>query len=494
MKVVLYLSLNKSREVAIGEALAKGFRRHGEEVEILPTEGYDRPQRDSQVAVVIGVKGKRIFEDHRRRARHTLLVDKGYFQRKNYLRLSFDGFQPHYAHDVSRPTDRFDRLGIPLRDLQPRGRHLIYAGSSQKYCNWHDLGDVTEFATGVCGKLDKLTHGSMPIYYRPKPSWAAAYVEDCKPIPGTIFSGPKEFLTDRLPGCHALVTHGSNAAIEAIAAGVPVVLVSREGACGAWSLAETNVENIAAPFWPDPDLRRQMFADLAYCQFTIDEMASGLAWETLLPHTVKGLPDMSGLNESEQLIELYKLMHRNHKMFRGNSLKAHTEAIAQLVEKHQAQSLLDFGSGKALQYDELHLHDRWGGLKPTCYDPGVEALSKKPEGQFDGVINTDVAEHIPESAVDSFLAEVIGHARKFAFFCIFTGRSRKFLPDGRNCHVTVRPPEWWLERICAATSGQLADGFMVAKVVGKGHQDFSHHVIRAASGTEVVVTFRGGED
>lgn len=497
MKATLYLS-DKSRERDLGEALKAGFEKHGEAVEVIPTQDYTQPKGDTQIAVMVGVKGqsKKIFEDHRRSARHTLLVDKSYFGRGEYHRLSLDGFQPKYAHQVTHPAERLEKLGVEIKPKRKKGAHVIYAGSSQKYCDWHDLGDATQFAGSTCFAIGKHLRDDRSIYYRPKPSWVAGHPEQVKPIDRTRFSGPNESLASILPNCHALVTHGSNAAIEAIAAGVPAVLCSREGAAAAWPLAEHQLENINDPFFPDDDLRRRVFANLAWCQFTLEEMRSGLAWETLIPHTVKGLGSLDGLTDQQRVIEFYKLMHKSGKMFRGGSMKGHTEAVADLVSKYQPASLLDYGSGKGVQYDELNLHERWGGLKPHCYDPGYPPIAEKPKGKFDGVLCTDVAEHVPEDAVDAFLADVIGYANRFAFFCIFTNPSRKFLPDGRNVHLTVRPPEWWVERIAAVTKGQKTGEYAVRKVLpGGAFEDFPHHVIRHSDKpVDVVVTFRGGDE
>lgn len=500
MKVSIYISENKERERNIGAALAEGFRKHGEDVETFPTENYLGPKGDTQVAVTIGLKGhsKKIFEDHRRAARHTILVDKSYFARKEYCRLSLDGFQSPYLNAISRPADRFDQLGVKLRKQRQSAKHVIYAGSSQKYCDWHDLGDATRYAESWCRNIKKtLTRtgrlAGFPIIYRPKPSWAALHPEDAKPIDNTKFSGPSETLASLLEDCYLLVTHGSNAAIEAIAAGVPVALISKEGVSAVWDLSEKNFDNFLKPYFPSDEARRQTFNNLAYWQFNADEMSSGLAWDILQAHTINRIA-MTGKTDAERTIELYKMMHRGPKMFRGNSMKGHIEAVGGLIEKYQAQTLLDYGSGKGAQYDDLKLHDRWGGLKPTCYDPGYEPLATKPKGKFDGVLCTDVAEHIPLDGVDDFLRDVVSYATKFAFFCIYPNPSRKYLPDGRNCHLTVRPPEWWLDRIALVIGLQQDGVYMVRKPLpGGASEDFPHYVLKGEGKPDVIVTFRGTE-
>lgn len=149
--------------------------------------------------------------------------------------------------------------------------------------------------------------------------------------------------------------------------------------------------------------------------------------------------------------EVYGRMHEARaKAFSGYSIKDHVEAIAVLVMRNGAGRLLDYGSGKGYQYLSRRVHDAWGGLLPHCYDPGVVQLREKPEGTFDGIICTDVMEHIEEADVDAVLADIFGYARDraFVYFCIACRPAkRKRLPDGRDVHVTVKPPQWWNEKL-----------------------------------------------
>ena len=282
--------------------------------------------------------------------------------------------------------------------------------------------------------------------------------------------------------------------VEAVIAGVPVVVISK-GACAAESVADLELVNVFDPRFPDDAERQQWLADLAYCQFRLEEITSGLAWEITAPHTMKaGLQNYAGMSPRDSVIAQYRAMHESAKMFRGNSIKGHIEAICDLVAKHKPESLLDYGSGKGAQYSDLNIHEKWGGLRPTCYDPGYPPIAEKPLGKFDGVICTDVAEHWPPECVDDEFRCSIGYANKFAFFCIYTEPARKFLPDGRNVHLTVRPQAWWIKRVCALTDGRIEREFEIAKPIpGGGFENFPHTSIRARSGVEVVLTFRGSD-
>jgi hypothetical protein len=125
------------------------------------------------------------------------------------------------------------------------------------------------------------------------------------------------------------------------------------------------------------------------------------------------------------------------------------ENISELVGQTNARRLVDYGSGKGYQYLAQRAHEGWGGILPHCYDIGVWQLKKKPEGLFDGVICTDVMEHIDIDDIDDVLRDIFSlldydrEGGAFAYFNVFCNPASKHWQDGRNVHLTVKPPEWW---------------------------------------------------
>lgn len=148
----------------------------------------------------------------------------------------------------------------------------------------------------------------------------------------------------------------------------------------------------------------------------------------------------------------YRALHeRKKKWFSGKSIMNYAGEIAELVYATDAKTILDYGSGKGKQYTDFLVHKRWGGVLPRCFDVGVEKFSKRPEGLFDGVICTDVMEHIDQDDVDEILADIYSFVRPhgFAFFniaCRPSNNDKKRLSDGRDVHLTVKPPHWWLHK------------------------------------------------
>jgi hypothetical protein len=174
--------------------------------------------------------------------------------------------------------------------------------------------------------------------------------------------------------------------------------------------------------------------------------------------------------------KLYGDIHQSQKRFPGFSIKAYLNAITDLVAAHQPVAMLDYGSGKGRQYSERRYHDAWGIL-PTCYDIGVPEFAAKPIGQFGGVICTDMLEHIDKPDVPVMLDELIRYVELggFLFLGISCRPTRKKLPDGRDVHLTIEPPQWWIAQIIESANRVCGEPFdkMDAHIVA--HWDVDGH-------------------
>lgn len=151
-------------------------------------------------------------------------------------------------------------------------------------------------------------------------------------------------------------------------------------------------------------------------------------------------------------VKEYGALHmRSNKIFSGRSITPHVPKIADLVRQTGAKTLLDYGSGKGLQYRIDEVHKQWGGILPTCFDVGVIKFKQKPQGKFNGIICTDVMEHIAETDVQIVLDEIYDYVdpsqKGFVFFAICCRLAKKSFSNGKNLHLTVQPPNWWADKI-----------------------------------------------
>ena len=78
-----------------------------------------------------------------------------------------------------------------------------------------------------------------------------------------------------------------------------------------------------------------------------------------------------------------------------------------------------------------------------CFDPGYALFAHLPEGNFEGVVTTDVLEHCPKEDVPWIVDEIFGFATEFVYANIACYPAQKTLPNGENAHCTIENPEWW---------------------------------------------------
>jgi hypothetical protein len=182
-----------------------------------------------------------------------------------------------------------------------------------------------------------------------------------------------------------------------------------------------------------------------------------------------------------ELLEQYRAMHRDgdarrgtpaEQTFDGKSLPRQASRIKKLIGHSGARTILDYGSGKGRQYLPAgimengvvrwnSMQEYWGVESIRCYDPGHAPFSALPEGQFDGVVCTDVLEHCPEEDLPWIVGELFGYARLFVFANVACYPAAKTLPNGENAHCTIRPVEFWqalFQNAAGAASENAAAG------------------------------------
>ena len=278
---VVYLQGGSTPEAALADALRPGIEYFGDTFEAHRLKATDDvvPVPWADVVLMWGVKSRERFRGHTGRGYRVVVMDKGHLgeKRRNFVRFSVGAHQPsEYVMDIARPHDRFDALGLKLAPVRRDGGHVLMALSSQKYCDWHHYGDTNVYARKLASKIRR--NSERPIIYRPKPSWKGA--QDIGSVGGVRMSLPPEPLSDVLRGAHALVTHGSGVCLDALLAGVPVVAV---GDAVTRAFYNVSIKRIETPRFPTDAQRKQFLANLAYCQWTLAEIASGTAWRHVRP-------------------------------------------------------------------------------------------------------------------------------------------------------------------------------------------------------------------
>lgn len=160
------------------------------------------------------------------------------------------------------------------------------------------------------------------------------------------------------------------------------------------------------------------------------------------------------MNEAFLKEEYEKLHAAGH--YNGYFCIKYKDKIKELVQNTESKTLLDYGCGKGFQYINIRLDHYWG-VSVSCYDKFAKGFCEFPLSEFDGVICVEVLEHVPEEQIDEVLRRIFGAAKKFVFLTVATKEAKKKFSNGENVHILLKDQEWWMQKINAASKGQIVE-------------------------------------
>lgn len=265
MRIVFYAPDGAGDKLLVA-AVMHGAKRHGDVVEYVPLDCYTGVDAAADVAACYGVRASTriIIDAYRRAGKRVLFFDKGYWGRGTFTRVSIDGWHPTAYFRCGRGDTRLKAYGLQIAKTRRSGDgKVIYAATTQTWCDFYDLGPSRALDELLVAMLAAVYPGR--VVYRPRPGYAKKHPELGRPIAGVGYSDWETPLATELEGAALLVTIGSNAAVEAVAAGVDVQVLG-DNPCRLLNGEATDSQ------------RYSFFRDLAWCQWTHDEYLSGVAW------------------------------------------------------------------------------------------------------------------------------------------------------------------------------------------------------------------------
>lgn len=139
-----------------------------------------------------------------------------------------------------------------------------------------------------------------------------------------------------------------------------------------------------------------------------------------------------------------ELMHTDPNY--GTASKFYAPLVARVVNQYKVDRMLDYGAGKGnllktMQAEKL----LYRPLKVQHYEPAVREWSLDPE-PCEMVACIDVLEHIEPHLIENVLDHLQSLTKRIGAFSVATEPAVKKLPDGRNAHLIVEGPEWWLPK------------------------------------------------
>lgn len=166
-------------------------------------------------------------------------------------------------------------------------------------------------------------------------------------------------------------------------------------------------------------------------------------------------------NAYYQSIEHSIQYHQRKKIYSGLATVDYRFYIKDLVEKHNAKTLLDYGCGKAFHYFEKEIYtgpfdgqpfDQWLNLNSFyLFDPCVEKFAKHPDdnAKFDGIIAIQSLAGVPDADFPIVVNQLMKMSSKFCFIGnkLKSGKAAKRNPELDEYYKGDRlDPEWWKEQ------------------------------------------------
>lgn len=241
------------------------FERIGQKIGRVVRHNYDELDKlPDDIIPIVGCTPelRPLIDKWMATAREWIYWDRGYFRRVfatdlpvgengGYYRWHRNSFQMQELRDV--PGDRWEAARIDLWPWNKNGRHIVVAEPSPTYERFHNIQ-----------------------------GWTARTVEALKAMTDRpLRTRDKEMqrfgrkLHEDLGGAHALVTHGSIAAVEAVIMGCPVFV---DPCSAAAMVGLTDLNQIEMPVYP---YRDEWVRSLAYSQFNEQELVNGTLWKLI---------------------------------------------------------------------------------------------------------------------------------------------------------------------------------------------------------------------
>ena len=205
----------------------------------------------------------------------------------DYFRVGIDGFLADDGDFANRgsPSDRWHllsrRLRLNLRPYRRSGEHVLLVGQNPGDASLRGL-DMFDWLEQTMLDLRQTTN--RPIIVRPHPvtdaSMMPMFQRRFRVLPAgcKLDFPPRRPIGTSLHKCWVLVAYSSSSTIDALIGGVPAIALS--SANMAWPVTDHSLSAVESPTL---FAREQWLYDLAYAQWSPDEMQTGMVWRHLRP-------------------------------------------------------------------------------------------------------------------------------------------------------------------------------------------------------------------
>ena len=207
----------------------------------------------------------------------TPLLGRTITDNHEYHRVGLNHFMRGLADfkNENSPSDRFKELGLKIKPWRKKGDHILIVGQNMYDASLFGI----DFEWWVKNTIQHLRrHTDRPIVFRDHPENR----DQMKNLVDTykwcnVSYSNEGTINDDLKNAHCTVSYTSGSSIDSLLAGVPVIPCSE---CNfVWPISSHQLSDIENPKLGE---RTQLFYDLAYAQWSVEEIRQGKPWHHLI--------------------------------------------------------------------------------------------------------------------------------------------------------------------------------------------------------------------
>ena len=215
---------------------------------------------------------KKVWDDFATHNKKIIVLEVGGLQRGTTWKVGIGGINREaYFGPKGNDDTRAKKLGLQLQPWTDNGDSIVIVGQHERSHQWRYNPNMSSWVSEQIRKIRE--HTDRDIVWRPHPRFPVNNLEeDFKNVfrqnPVQVQDTYDDF-DFSCSGAYAVVNHSSNPATHSVINGVPV-FVSQ--ASLAYEVGNSNYDTINNPNKPD---RSQWLNDIAYTEWTLEEIANG---------------------------------------------------------------------------------------------------------------------------------------------------------------------------------------------------------------------------
>jgi hypothetical protein len=215
---------------------------------------------------------KTIWDTAQTLRKPVIVLEVGGIIRGTTWKVGLNGINKDAFFVKDKDASRAVGLGLALKSWRSQGEHILICGQHDRSLQWQNMPNASQWFSDTIAEVRKYTNRKIVI--RPHPRCPIVPVEHkfknvIKQTPAKR-AGTYDDYDIRFDNAHAVVSWTSNPGIRAAINGYPVFTGPTSLA---FPVANHNLADIESPQMFD---RQQWLNDLAWTEFTIQEIAQGL--------------------------------------------------------------------------------------------------------------------------------------------------------------------------------------------------------------------------